>query len=309
MSTPMKQQPAECRPDQPSNSRNQRRAQKKHHKKLTAKVERRDRLKRAELKRQSTAQLQLPLPPEDEAYTEHRHLLRVIAEKGGEHCGLPLSFEGQGITVDERYRFAGIFEDKRHVTATNRHHHEEDDLKRRFPEGTVIRNLWYSKRRRCMIALYQTPEDVQHGRVNWGFALNSPIDKLIGTLGCTQAWGMEQEATAMRTLYELLTPHQYHCYFMTGMILESSKRSGITYLFRRLRPTVALKANKKTDSIHFLCSLCMHPIGYYTDTWAGTMCPTDDIIAHLMLMRGDEARYWKQSTQHHNIHRPEAGLF
>jgi hypothetical protein len=51
----------------------------------------------------------------------------------------------------------------------------------------------------------------------------------------------------------------------------------------------------------------MHPIAYYHGSWAGAMCPTDDVIAHLSLMRGDEAMFWKRSTQH-PAYRPEAGL-
>jgi hypothetical protein len=37
------------------------------------------------------------------------------------------------------------------------------------------------------------------------------------------------------------------------------------------------------------------------------MCPTDDVIAHLMLMRGDEAMFWRRCNQH-AAHLPEAGL-
>jgi hypothetical protein len=37
------------------------------------------------------------------------------------------------------------------------------------------------------------------------------------------------------------------------------------------------------------------------------MTPTDDVIAHLLLMRGDEAEYWGQANQH-RPESPEAGL-
>jgi hypothetical protein len=37
------------------------------------------------------------------------------------------------------------------------------------------------------------------------------------------------------------------------------------------------------------------------------MCPTDDVIAHLALMRGDEAMFWRRCNQH-PPYRPEAGL-
>lgn len=51
----------------------------------------------------------------------------------------------------------------------------------------------------------------------------------------------------------------------------------------------------------------MHPIAYYADSWAGAMCPTDDVIAHLMMMRGDEAMLWKRCN-HHPAWHPGAGL-
>jgi len=56
-----------------------------------------------------------------------------------------------------------------------------------------------------------------------------------------------------------------------------------------------------------LAALCMHPIAYYEDSWAGGMPPTDDVIAHLMLMCGDEPMYWRRSNQHPSW-RPEAGI-
>ncbi len=77
------------------------------------------------------------------------------------------------------------------------------------------------------------------------------------------------------------------------------------YVFRRLRPTLALSG--RTGSVMVLCALCQHPIAYYDNSWAGAMTPTDDVLAHLMLMRGDEAMLWKRSNQHHPA-RPEAGL-
>jgi hypothetical protein len=81
------------------------------------------------------------------------------------------------------------------------------------------------------------------------------------------------------------------------MFLETSRRSGVSYLFRRLKPTLAIKDGRA------LCALCLHPIGYYEGTWSGAMCPTDDIIAHLMLARGDEAMFGAGRTRFHPIFR------
>ena len=84
-----------------------------------------------------------------------------------------------------------------------------------------------------------------------------------------------------------------------------SKRSQVTYMFRRGRPTIAIRQDE-TGGFP-LCALCLHPIGYYADTWAGVMCPTDEVIAHLLMMRGSEEKYWANANQHPVDH-PAAGI-
>lgn len=109
----------------------------------------------------------------------------------------------------------------------------------------------------------------------------------------------------MATLQSLVTPRVFRMYLMTGSFLESSTRSKVMYIFRRLKPTIAMSG--RTGQLRILASLCMHPIAYYEGSWAGAMCPTDDVLSHLMLMRGDEALYWKRAN-HHHASRPEAGI-
>ena len=117
--------------------------------------------------------------------------------------------------------------------------------------------------------------------------------------------------TAMETLRSHVTDWAFECYFMTGMFLESSKRSGVIYLFRRLRPTVALTARpgfKDRDvGMRILCTLCLHAVGYFADSWAGALAPTDDVLAHLLLMRGSEEKFWANANQHAPWS-PESGL-
>jgi hypothetical protein len=48
----------------------------------------------------------------------------------------------------------------------------------------------------------------------------------------------------------------------------------------------------------FLAALCLHPLAYYTDTWAGSQPPSHEVMAHLMLIRCDEHAFWKKSGQH-----------
>ncbi len=119
----------------------------------------------------------------------------------------------------------------------------------------------------------------------------------LATLGCSDAWGLEQESKAVQLLGTLVTHRQFKHYMLTGMFLERSKRSGVMYLFRRLKPTLAINIGAQEEA-RIMCALCMHPLAHYAGSWAGAMVPSDDVVAHLMLMRGDERRYWSRANQH-----------
>jgi type III restriction enzyme len=79
---------------------------------------------------------------------------------------------------------------------------------------------------------------------------------------------------------------------------------------KRKPVTVTAESSLFTDMLkrgYPLCALCLHPIGYYGDTWAGVMCPTDEVIAHLLMMRGSEEKFWANANQH-PIDHPAAGV-
>lgn len=176
---------------------------------------------------------------------------------------------------------------------------EKDD------DGWRLRNKWYSLHHRCDILIMEND-----GKVDWGkLPAFHHIGHDLSTLGCSDAWGIEQEGRAIELLGTMLRHRQFKQYLMTGMFLETSQRSGVTYLFRRLKPTVAIAAHGKSRNgePRILAALCMHPIAYYANSWAGAMCPTDDVIAHVAMMRGDEHMFWKRCNQH-PPYRPEAGL-
>lgn len=219
-----------------------------------------------------------------------RNRLRAMAGKAGEWAGIPMPLEGEDLVVHPSYAFAGVL---------TRPKKTEEDLER---AGYRIRNVFWSWRWRARIVIFE-----RDGKVMWTPILgtgNSATMELQ-TLGCSLAWGIEQEGRAVQLLATLLKHVAFKYYLMTGMFLETSKRSGIHYLFRKLRPTVALHAKKGKLSV--LAALCMHPIGYYDGSWAGAMCPTDDVIAHLMLMRADEHLFWRRCNQH-AAWEPQAGL-
>jgi hypothetical protein len=218
-----------------------------------------------------------------------RNGLRKAAEQRGDWAGIPMPLEGERLVIEPRYPNGEA------LALIGAPVPEEGN-------GEKLRNQFWSSSRRATIIVWQNPD----GRIEWGpSGRGHHFDQDLKTLMCCQAWGIEQESNAVKTLGSLVNHYQFRQYMLTGMFMETSKRSAVTYVFRRLKPTVALRSREKR--VEILCCLCLHPIAYYEGSWAGAMCPTDDVIAHLMLMRGDEPTFWKQSNQH-PASRPEAGL-
>lgn len=221
-----------------------------------------------------------------------RAALRKIGDDRGHWAGIPMPLDGQRLVIEPRYPNAkalmkiGAAEPKAGVE----------------PGDARVRNVFYSWRWKCDIVVGE-----EDGRIVWGkVPAVHHLDQDLSTLHASSAWGVEQEMTAMQTLETLVKPRVFRLYLLTGMFLERSKRSDVIYLFRRLKPTVAIRADAN-DQLRVLCCLCMHPIAYYAGSWAGAMCPTDDVISHLMLMRADETMLWRRANQH-PAYRPEAGL-
>lgn len=226
-----------------------------------------------------------------DSFSAYRELLDIISKSGGEYCGLPTPINGEKLILEPRHPAAKIY--------------AKYEVKEPDDEGVKLVNVFYSYRHRCDIVIWRESD----GKTDWGrIAALNHIKHDFSTMGCSVAWSLESEMKAQKTLGKMLAPHIFKMYLLTGMFPETSKRSGVTYIFRRLRPTVALRPGKTEESsMRILCALCLHPIGYYADTWAGSMCPTDDVMAHLLLMRGDEHMFWKRANQI-PPHRPNAGL-
>lgn len=215
-----------------------------------------------------------------------RNKLRFMAEEKEEWAGIPIPIDGEDLIINPSYPWA---------KALGKQPAKDD------PDHGTLRNRFWSTRHRCDIYVFE-----KDGTVDWGFVPGvHHLDYDLRTLGCSFAWGIEQEAAATQLLATMVKHIAFKQYLLTGTFLETSPRSHITYMFRRLKPTVAIKA--RNGKLRIMCTLCMHPIAYYANSWAGAMTPTDDVIAHLSLMRGDEAMYWRRCNQH-AAHRPEAGL-
>lgn len=222
-----------------------------------------------------------------------RNGLRRVAADRDDWAGIPMPLEGQKLIINPKFPMAEALS---MIGAP-----EEKPL----PEGVKFRNCWWSDKLRCTVYVYEEDGKILAAKL----PATSRLTMDLNTMYCSVAWGIEQEGKAVQILGTLVKHHQFKSYMLTGMFVESSKRSGLTYLFRRLKPTVVLDARSGSDDekTRVLCALCLHPIAYYQDTFAGAMTPTDDVIAHLMLMRGDEVMFWRRANQH-APNRPEAAL-
>ena len=225
-----------------------------------------------------------------------RNALRDIARRRGMWAGIPIPLNGQPLTLEPKFPGKEVFD----VIAENERKKSDEHQDDGFYEKL---NSWYCHEKRCDIVVMRntTTGKSEHGK-HWRV---HGARHILNTLGASFAIGLEQEGAAVQTLGRLIRHHAFKQYLLTGMFLETSRRSGLTYVFRKLRPTIVL--TQRQGEMKILTCLCMHPIGYYQDSWAGAMCPTDDVIAHLMLMRGDEHALWKRSN-HHSPLTPEAGL-
>lgn len=230
-----------------------------------------------------------------EHFDTHAHLRNVLRDLAAERdmwSGIPMPIEGARLRIEPTFpnakELSDIGPDRNPV-----------------PEGYKIRNTFWSTKHHSTVVIHE-----KDGKIDWGVIPGiHHLDHDIQTLMCSDAWGIEQEGNAVHLLASIVSHRQFKQYMLTGMFMEKSQRSKLTYLFRRLKPTVVLdaKSERPDQPTRILCCLCMHPISYYEGSWAGAMCPTDDVIAHLSLMRGDEPMYWRRANQH-APHLPEAGL-
>lgn len=239
-----------------------------------------------------------------DSHADMRNLLRLIAEHKGEWAGIPMPLETHRLVLEPTYPYPDL-----------RKLGKQEEPADENPEGWEIVNKWWSHEERATIFVLKNSEGRRELGKHFGVH-HFEMDFL--TMAAMDAWGIEQESKAVALLATLLRHRAFKSYMLTGMFIETSKRSGVTYVFRRLRPTLALtsrhpswskiaKHSTYSQGFKILACLCLHPIGYYAGSWGGALCPTDDIIAHLMMMRGDEALFWKRANQI-PAYMPEAGL-
>lgn len=219
-----------------------------------------------------------------------RNSLRKIAKDRQDWAGIPMPIEGASLVIEPKFPKA------KGLSEINKK--EEEPL----PDGVSERNSWWSRRLRAHVIVWNEGGKILAGKIPH----HHRADMELASLNAADAWGIEQEANAVQLLGTMLRHRQFKQYLLVGMFAEMSQRSGLTYVFRKLRPTLVIRKDAK-DGPRILAALCLHPIGYYGGSWAGAMTPTDDVVAHLTMMRGDEHLFWKRSNQH-SPDRPEAGI-
>lgn len=215
--------------------------------------------------------------------------------------GLPVPVDGLNLILEPRYKHKSLSEFRWSECYENgvRRVIEKEPLAN--PSEFKIVNSWWNSRYQVTVGVAKDKRGQVQLRI-WG---EDRLAFTIRTLEAAVVWPMEAEKKAHEKLAGLIPSDQFEIYVLTGHFAEISKRSKLTYLFRRGRPTVVLRQDNEFSFA--LCALCLHPIGYYGDTWAGVMCPTDEVIAHLLMMRGSEHKFWANANQH-PIDRPAAGV-
>lgn len=212
----------------------------------------------------------------------------LVAERDGEWSGIPMPIKGQRLTVEPK----NPWKDKLRALEQDIDPEIADES-----DGATLINQWYSRSQRCNVVMWREAD----GRVLCGRADHDTTVKeraAWGTIAASQVWNFEAECTALDKLATLVKSHLFEMYVMTGTLIETSARSQVSYIFRRCRPTLALRPSQDGSYMRVIAALCLHPIGFYEGTWAGSMVPSDELIAHLLLMRGDEPMYWRRANQH-----------
>jgi hypothetical protein len=223
-------------------------------------------------------------------WTQIRERLQAHAIANGEWAGIPTPVSHSALQVESKYPwkldgFKLVNDGKDHDSG--------------LLPGEKLRNSFYVWERNCHVMMVEGPDGITRG---FKLPLDRPGERIrfmFDTMGVAAegAWSIEAEDRAMEKLSEMIPEHKFRMYKLTGVFPEKSSRSNVTYLFRRCRPTIAT-APAPGGSQEILTCLCLHPIGYYQETWAGVMVPTDCVIAHLCYMRGDERGYWAKANHH-----------
>jgi hypothetical protein len=171
----------------------------------------------------------------------------------------------------------------------------EEELSRKIR----VRNSWsmLGDREICIVETEEGPMALP--RYYAGNRMRKIIDGSILRAGTSQT--AEAEMRAMESLKKRINERQWDSYVLSGLFPELSEKSGIHYFFRKGYPTLAVSyrpgIKKGFESGRVIACLCLHPMGYFQGSHCGLMCPTDEVICQLLMMRADEKKYWGKCGQ------------
>lgn len=243
----------------------------------------------------------------DDGWDEIRQAVGEVSAERGEWAGYPCPVHGAAIVLEPRHPLYG--------SLNGVDLDDEPSEGEKKPADMLCEELvavwdaiieevgwrevnWWIDRRGWHIKVMQNKDGRGRAVVIPRNSEVSRWDMAINTLGASQAWSVKAEFKALERLKTLIPPHAFRYYLLTGMFMETSKRSKVIYVFRKGRPTVVMAPVLNHEHLRILCALCLHPVGYYDTTFAGAMVPTDDVIAHITMMRGDERKFWGKCNQH-----------
>lgn len=223
-----------------------------------------------------------------------------LAEEAGLPCGMPasaLAFK-EGVYLEQAFvrailQGAGASAPKPESTTTA----ELDER--------VLHNQWVTKRPwRGQWGIVHIWRNRRTGEFEWDFEEFLPglsrLEWAMRTTAVQLAYGnVEAEVKARRKLEAMLAPRQLKSWTLTESFYEQG-RSGMVYWLRKNRPTVALRPDSRTKDdgkATPICALCLHALGGYQGTGAGILAPSDDVIAHLVMIRGNEHLFWRKANQ------------
>lgn len=223
------------------------------------------------------------------SWDELREKIQDLAEKRGDWAGYPIPIDNLELRLAPSFPYQELA-------------NTQDKIEHDTYEHV---NTWHSYRFGCDVSIIRNKNTNRVMHVILPYAAGEKLTYSLNSMHASRAWDSVSEIRAMITLSDMIPKHSFDYYLLTGGFLETSERSGVTYYFRKLKPTIALK--KSDDDVRIMTTLCLHPIGYYNNSFAGCMVPTDDVIAHLQMMRGDEHKFWAKAN-HHPSYSPCSGI-
>jgi len=244
----------------------------------------------------------VPVGEHSEEWDRLRDKIAELAISRGEYGGYPLPDDTVPLVMEPRFPLTTM----NGAVVTRQEDRKESPTLEMMARAAKLFDFasgdikplghWWSEAARGEVWLYLNGD----GKLKCTVIKKSEDDvhahQLLETLGCSRNWSVKAEEMALGKLRDITKPHQYRDYVLTGTFIERSPRSQVLYMFRRCAPTIAIR-HAEDGTLRVLAKLCGHPIGYYEGTFAGAMVPTDDVIAALLCMRGDEVFLWRKCNQ------------